>query len=424
MANNIFMMKFAHRGKIGKLHTNLFAWLLVCVGVVWLLSEHTHAVDRQSPAAQIDYRHLHPVCQAMRSPKLPAEPPTPLKGIFWTHIPKTGTSFGNTVYRYACPRLPPEAIMVSEAEAVKKAAVDSNIPKSSLMKLLLYEYPPAKWCDNDALIKLMKGGSDTRINGHQGLSKRYAAAGTGIIMFRSPIARFRSAFVYKHANGMSKEKIVQLEKVKTLEEYAKFPDIAGCSTKMLLGSLCASERNITIPNVMMALDLVKRAYKFVGITDYWDVSVCLFHSQFGGTARDDSFRNVRSTKASIKNMTEGEKDGWLGRADKMYNLNEGDNNDDGDRWDPADTIIYQAALRIYVKRLIQFGLQPTPTFFHRIKLKTLKNLCDQHPQITFYCDVNLQRHFEMLFGRAFFRTSFPGGTPPVKPLKQRRKTIQ
>lgn len=38
------------------------------------------------------------------SPKLNGTPP-----LRWLHVPKTGTSFGNTVYHHACPSIPREA---------------------------------------------------------------------------------------------------------------------------------------------------------------------------------------------------------------------------------------------------------------------------------------------------------------------------
>ena len=36
-----------------------------------------------------------------------------------------------------------------------------------------------------------------------------------------------------------------------------------------------------------------RRFAFVGLTEYYDASVCLFHEMFGGRVRPNEFKNVR-----------------------------------------------------------------------------------------------------------------------------------
>jgi hypothetical protein len=85
--------------------------------------------------------------------------------------------------------------------------------------------------------------------------------------------------------------------------YAKFPGITNCYTKMLLGEYCGLDINITKAMFDEALRRVHRL-AFVGLTDAFNASVCLFHHQFGGVPDESQFTtHTRNGKHLQKRKT-------------------------------------------------------------------------------------------------------------------------
>jgi len=330
------------------------------------------------------------VCHVMTTE--PGPEPETLKNLFWMHIPKTGTSLGNTVYRYACPRLPIDAEIPKIIDT--KISAKGKVIKIRKMQQFLTRYSPKEYCDDGALIPLEKNEKDARIAGHKPLIKRYAASGTGVVMLRSPYSRLKSAYVYLHANGIDPKLFDSLHtEVKTFEDYVAFSAIPSCATKMTLGHYCGGTLAITPELMIQALGHLHQAFTFVGITDYWDVSICLFHAQFGGAQHQSSFVNVRETAARIKNSG----DAGLRKQEVSNGDNAGKySQDDGDKWDPADTILFQAGLRIFRKRLVRFNLVPSPTFVDDLRIKSLQSLCKATAN-DLYCDNTLQEYFNAHF---------------------------
>ena len=79
--------------------------------------------------------------------------------------------------------------------------------------------------------------------------------------------------------------------------YAQFPGIAGCQVKMLTGNRCAAAVPITPATVAEAKRRLQSTLGFVGLTDHYNLSVCLLHAMYpaGGRIRPSSFANARPT---------------------------------------------------------------------------------------------------------------------------------
>lgn len=70
---------------------------------------------------------------------------------------------------------------------------------------------------------------------------------------------------------------------KTIEDYAKWPGIEACQVKMLLGDDCS----VPIPITRAVYEEAERRLynmAFVGLTDAFNASVCLFHHMYGGVS--------------------------------------------------------------------------------------------------------------------------------------------
>jgi len=75
--------------------------------------------------------------------------------------------------------------------------------------------------------------------------------------------------------------------------------VSGCQAHMLAGNGCGIHGTPRFVNDKedkeKAIEAVKRL-GFVGLTEEWPMSVCLFHAKFGGECYKASFKNVRPGK--------------------------------------------------------------------------------------------------------------------------------
>lgn len=66
---------------------------------------------------------------------------------------------------------------------------------------------------------------------------------------------------------------------------------------------CNAQVNVTDAMLNVAINAIRKA-AFVGDTDEWDDSICLFHAMFGGEINPHSFSNIRPTLTAQYNRTE------------------------------------------------------------------------------------------------------------------------
>ena len=65
--------------------------------------------------------------------------------------------------------------------------------------------------------------------------------------------------------------------------YAAWPGLRGCATRLLTGRPCnAASAALGPDDAALAIARLRRDFAFVGLTEHFDVSVCLFGAMFGG----------------------------------------------------------------------------------------------------------------------------------------------
>eukprot|EP00730_Choanoeca_flexa_P005443 TRINITY_DN11943_c0_g1_i5.p1 TRINITY_DN11943_c0_g1~~TRINITY_DN11943_c0_g1_i5.p1 ORF type:complete len:174 (+),score=22.16 TRINITY_DN11943_c0_g1_i5:155-676(+) len=128
--------------------------------------------------------------------------------------------------------------------------------------------------------------------------------------------------------------------VKTLREYVEFPGLKGCQVKLLTGAGCAENITVTEDRIQLAMKRLEEI-AFLGLTDEYDASICLFHAMYGGTPKLVEFSNIRPTTNFMKG-------GQVYDAEKVDELSPED--------DPADWRLYQRAKEIFRQRQRQYGL--------------------------------------------------------------------
>lgn len=80
----------------------------------------------------------------------------------------------------------------------------------------------------------------------------------------------------------------------TVKDFIDYPGLKSCMVKMLTGSKCAADVPVDEARLATAVAVLREA-AFVGITDEWNESMCLFHAMYGGDLNEHVFQNVRAT---------------------------------------------------------------------------------------------------------------------------------
>jgi len=120
------------------------------------------------------------------------------------------------------------------------------------------------------------------LGGHSGIGKLedWERVGHGLVMLRQPEQRLISSF-----NDNQHDWAPELPPARSLLDYAQA--VAGCSVKMLTRggqNVCLNHTAPLDSEVTEAVSRLETDFPFVGLTEEWDLSVCLFHAMFGGVA--------------------------------------------------------------------------------------------------------------------------------------------
>mmetsp|Transcript_18579 Transcript_18579/g.50396 ORF Transcript_18579/g.50396 Transcript_18579/m.50396 type:complete len:361 (-) Transcript_18579:39-1121(-) len=194
----------------------------------------------------------------------------------WFHPPKTATSFGATLFHYANASLPR----------------DEGAELLTAWYPFFHYYPPAVW---------FRDGVWHSPCDHAGVTdevyERFHGRFVGI--FREPRSRIVSA--WNHMNAPLGEDVparmngtvsMQLAGQAQGEMYMFRPGHDVCR-----GHFQTTTKPKPKPDVSLAMRRLREGFKFVGIMEEYDLSVCLFHAMFGGECLPVEFANMRPGQA-------------------------------------------------------------------------------------------------------------------------------
>lgn len=117
-------------------------------------------------------------------------------------------------------------------------------------------------------------------------------------MFRHPWRRLQSNYYYMKALPQSKVLAPEinethlLESVNSVLEFAMYPGIANCATKMLNGIPCGADVELNETHLHIAKE-VAMSLSFFGVTEHFKSSVCLLSWMYGHDVRAEHFRPAR-----------------------------------------------------------------------------------------------------------------------------------
>ena len=237
--------------------------------------------------------------------------------IAWLHIPKCGTSFGNTLVHFANQSLPQRASVGTDETG------------------FMHVFNATTWFSHAGKpVFWMKDGN---FGNHLPITDDVYSSWRGhfVGMFRNPALRAESAFRHFMPPMKPEHDVVARRK------YADI--IRGSSTKMLSGQAYGLSCiwwlkhgcNNALPDVRKALSRLD-GFAFVGLVELYDLSICLFHVMFGGRCVDVEFSNTRPGVNHDLPVTPGAFTEWGGGVDGY------------------DWRVYSEVMRIFYERLLQY----------------------------------------------------------------------
>jgi hypothetical protein len=285
--------------------------------------------------------------------------PKTLQDLNWIHIPKTGTSFAATLYGYLCTSEPNPKVSVKTGKNCTWCGLVGKTNHNTMQwdpkswPLLPFDDEP--YCDHSIAFDPGRIFSN-----HYSVPVKTEGRGSLIGLFRDPRQRLVSAWNNnKHSYGANGGNRAKIEASQTVSEFIKAPGIPGCQTKMLLGQSCSANWHAEDKDIAQAKQVVDKAFVFVGLTEAFNASVCLFHHMFGGRPRKYSFQAVgleRSTNFLFEHYH---------RTPKYKPLPGGGERVPVATWktvppttDPADWELFRHTAKLFARRLRDYGIMP------------------------------------------------------------------
>jgi len=206
-------------------------------------------------------------------PQAPGRQPSGMTPIYYLHVPKSGSSMANIIAEASCDAQ--QNAMILEPSAFRHHA--SHFFQGDQIKCSFARFD----------------------SGHEPLLTQdlIPQAGHIVTSLRKPIARIVSGFLHnahdcakmQRDNGLRENRGLWLADKKSITEdmkedlleYAMCVD--GCATKLISGVHCGDATPPATENQVAYAISALDSFGFVGISDFWEQSMCLWDAMFVGT---------------------------------------------------------------------------------------------------------------------------------------------
>jgi len=239
----------------------------------------------------------------------------------WIHVAKCGSSLANALIYLPgiCPNLPSGFLFADVGGSGSDVLGD-------------------EWCPGSFWTE-----GRTDFKDHTGVGGFYSSSvkGHGVIMLRQPEQRIMSAY-YDGQHSWPYPSFGRLAADPL--EFAQV--VSGCAVRMLtregtsLGHAdtgpCGGPEPATAAEVTLAKQRLREGFVFVGLTDEWDLSMCLLHAVFGGRCIASDFSDIHPGSNS---------------SQEKYNVSELMGFTDA-----SDGALYTEASAVFSEQLQRYGL--------------------------------------------------------------------
>lgn len=235
-------------------------------------------LSRRSAPRSITEEDRDLLCNATAHPFSQLRTGSPIR---WLHIPKTGTSLMHLIWRWGCD-FPDPQVEVGPTET----ALNERFPMKKFCPRLLDYTPathkpigPSEWAEHsDSFVTMLREPG----------ARACSAYMNGKHCVKDCNTEFDDCDCVRSCSDDGREALgcAGMKEAATLREYVGFPEFPGCASKMMAGVPC--NEIAKLPTRQTAIDRLHN-FKFVGLVEEWELSVCLFHRLLGGEPHPDEF---------------------------------------------------------------------------------------------------------------------------------------
>jgi len=250
-----------------------------------------------------------------------------IEPMWWLHIPKSGSSLANTIVHFACGTRVPDNLTLNGGPGPPRfEETFSQCGHGHFQFFRAGHYQLPDDVDLSKVVTMIREPKQRILSGYlhnlhqagQKLWNKYGISG-------------------ENQKPRWREGVTPMFDPKIVMEYA--PLVAGKETCMLGGGPGCNHGKPSAAEVQLAVDRIQRI-GFVGVTNHWDLSICLWHAKFGRECLAVEFATVNG--GTLYNGTHAAYDASF--FDPSFNL--------------PDNVIYDAALRRFEEDLAKYGVTP------------------------------------------------------------------
>lgn len=242
--------------------------------------------------------------------------PSPIRTfLLWIHVPKTGTSFSNTLIRWGCPNHSPNIFITPLKEIPPDLPSSLSLKSTHTWDWLFHSRDGRAFLRTNCHHRLTSKNNRYSFNMHRPLLSLREVENT-VMFFRSPNQRLYSSYLHinYHYNSSKPSRL-------TLPNFLSRPRFLSQHSKLLLGKDYRSPKLLTLRHSHIVVHQIIPNLAFVGLTEHFQLSVRLFHAMFGGVPHRSQFDNVRPSISRIKRIVhaydESEFNGWKDKVDEI-----------------------------------------------------------------------------------------------------------
>ena len=181
---------------------------------------------------------------------------------------------------------------------------------------------------------------------HQGIGNYTAKQGRLVGFFRDPDQRLLSMY-HSWGNGPGCFDWSDTLKNMTLRPFLEYADLmkggmtyqlTEAGQKSTIGTILDVHRPMTPDDAKEASRRVREGFAFVGLTEEWDMSICLFHKIFGGDCHAEEFADIRPTSSGKDASVDYDTSELMGFHDDI------------------DEVVYSAALEVFKANIVLYNV--------------------------------------------------------------------
>ena len=271
---------------------------------------------------------------------LNANPAAPTAPLLWVHVPKSGNAFLQTLLWTVCASWPRDWSIMdytgkNMAKYFERYSISSHCP-DGMVEGTRPDFHGG-----------LGGGDATGGNNDEGAqmpavdSQYDAHRGNLVAMFRRPDERVVSSFWSRIGTDRG------FPDTADLDAYRQ--RAAGCITKTLTrgGAYPCMESDVppTDEEVNVAIERLRNGFAFVGLTEEWNLSMCLWHAMIGGTPYVEEFQTYRPVVVGKRPSERS--------AEEETELQE---QQQSEHYDKADEAVYRAAEEVFWSNFDKVGM--------------------------------------------------------------------